>query len=186
MVFCAVAALWNCSLNLAGPFFSVYMVESLRASASTVGTLDVIATLAALPGQRLFGILADRWGPRRVQLITGLLIPIIPLGWVLSRSAWHLVPVQLAVGFLWAGYALASFNFLLVFTPEDRRSHYTALYQIAVTVGLAGGAVLGGIIATHWGYKSVFIVSSLGRLGAALLFARFVRQTGQPAQGLSA
>ena len=156
LVFSAVAALWNCSLNIGGPFFNIYMVEELKASASTVGVLGVIVTLSALPGQRLFGILADRWGPRRIQLITGLIIPIVPLGWALSRSPWHLVPVQVAVGFLWAGYALASYNFLLVFTPEDRRSHYTALYQIAVTIGLASGAALGGIIATRWGYESVF------------------------------
>lgn len=36
LAFCAVAALWNFSLNIAGPFFSVYLVENLKATAGIV------------------------------------------------------------------------------------------------------------------------------------------------------
>jgi MFS family permease len=176
MLFCATAALWNLSINIAGPFFNPYLVESLQASAGVVGALSVVSTLAALPGQRLFGGLVDRWGTRRVQLITGLLIPLLPWAWALTRSPWHVVPVNLAGGFLWAGYDLANFNFLLILTPEDRRPRYSAVYQIVVMVALAGGAALGGIIAQRWGYTPVFALSGIGRLCAALLFARFVHQ----------
>jgi len=139
-----------------------------------------VATLAALPGQRLFGSLVDRWGMRQVQLVTGLLIPLMPWAWALTRSPWHVVPVNLAAGFLWAGYELANFNFLLILTPEDRRPRYTALYQIVVMVALAGGAALGGIVAQRWGYTPVFVLSGIGRLCAALLFARFVHQPASP------
>lgn len=174
LAFCITTALWNLSLNVAGPFFNVYLVESLKASAGVVGTLSLAASLAALPGQRLFGTLADRWGPSRVQLITGLLIPLLPFAWALSRSPWHVMPISLVGGFLWAGYNLASFNLLLGLTPEDRRAHYTAFYQMVATATLAGGAALGGLIATHWGYGTIFVLSGIGRLIAALLFAGFV------------
>jgi len=180
LLFCATAALWNFSINIAGPFFNPYLVESLQASAGVVGALSVVSTLAALPGQRLFGSLVDRWGTRRVQLITGLLIPLLPWVWALTRSPWHVVPVNLAGGFLWAGYDLANFNFLLILTPEDRRPRYSAVYQIVVMVALAGGAALGGIIAQRWGYTPVFVLSGIGRLCAALLFARFVHQPASP------
>ena len=180
LTFCAAAAIWNLSLNIAGPFFNLYLVENLSASAGVVGALSVVATLAALPGQRLFGSLVDRWGTRQVQLITGLLIPLMPWAWALTRSPWHVVPINLVAGFLWAGYELANFNFLLILTPEDRRPRYTALYQIVVMVALAGGAALGGIVAQRWGYTPVFVLSGIGRLCAALLFARFVRQPASP------
>jgi predicted MFS family arabinose efflux permease len=180
LFFCATAAIWNFSINIAGPFFNPYLVESLQASAGVVGALSVVSTLAALPGQRLFGSLVDRWGTRRVQLITGLLIPLLPWAWALTRSPWHVVPVNLAGGFLWAGYELANFNFLLILTPEDRRPRYSAVYQIVVMVALAGGAALGGIIAQRWGYTPVFVLSGIGRLCAALLFARFVHQPASP------
>jgi predicted MFS family arabinose efflux permease len=176
LAFCAVALLWNGALGVASPFFGVYMVENLGASAGTVGTLSVISAMAALPGQRLFGTLADRWGPRRIQLFTGLIIPLVPWGWALARSPWHLVPIDLIAGFLWAGYSLASFNFLLLLAPEERRSRYTALYQIAVMVALASGSALGGVVATAWGIRAVFVLSGIARLAAALLFVRLVRQ----------
>ncbi|MGA9350679.1 MAG: MFS transporter [Anaerolineae bacterium] len=180
LIFCATAAIWNFSLNIAGPFFNLYLVENLRASAGIVGALSVATSLAALPGQRLFGTLVDRWGTRQVQLVTGLLIPLLPWVWALTRSPWHVVPINLAAGFLWAGYELSNFNFLLILTPEDRRPRYTALYQIVVTTALAGGAALGGIVAQRWGYTPVFVLSGIGRLFAALLFARFVRQLASP------
>jgi MFS family permease len=175
LALCAAAALWNFSLAIAGPFFSIYLVESLQASASVVGTLSVVSSLAALPGQRLFGPLVDRWGPRRIQLISGFLIPLVPWAWLLVRSPWHVVPINLVSGFVWAGYGLASFSFLLTLIPERRRPRYSALYQVVVLAALAGGAIFGGIIAERWGYKAIFVLSGLGRLSAALLFARFVR-----------
>jgi predicted MFS family arabinose efflux permease len=175
LTFCGTAALWNLSLNIVGPFFNVYLVERLGASASVVGALSVVSSLAALPSQRLFGPLVDRWGPRRVQLIAGLLIPLLPWAWVLVRSPWHVVPIHLAGGFLWAGYNLSNLNLLLTLTPEDRRPRYSALHQIVVTAALAGGAALGGVIAERWGYTTIFVLSGIGQLGASLLFARFVR-----------
>lgn len=172
---CAVDALWNFSLNVAGPFFNPYLVQTLGGGASMVGTLAVINVLAALPGQRLFGIWTDRWGPRRVMILTGLLIPLVPWGWALARTPWQAIPAEMASGFLWAGYNLASFNFLLLLTPEAQRPRYTALYQIVVMVTLAVGAAVGGIIATHWGYRITMILSGAGRLVAALLFVFLVR-----------
>jgi MFS family permease len=183
IAFCTTAALWNFSLNIAGPFFTVYLVEGLGAAASMVGLLSVVSSLSALPGQRLFGVLADRWGPRRVQLFTGLLIPVLPLCWLLVRSPWHVVPIDIAGGFLWAGYNLAAFNFLLTLMPEDRRARFSALHQVLVTVAQAGGSALGGMLAEVWGYKAIFVLSGIGRLIAVLFFARFVRQREQRTTG---
>jgi MFS family permease len=154
------------------------MVENLGTSAGMVGALAAVSTLAALPGQRLFGIWTDRVGPRRVQLITGLTIPLVPWAWAMTRSPWHLIPVNLVAGFLWAGYGVASFSMLLSLAPEDQRSRDTALYQILVTLGLAAGSAIGGFVATRWGLVSVFVLSGFGRLLGALIFGRLVKDAG--------
>ena len=174
LAFCGVAAAWNFSLNIAGPFFTPYMAESLKANAFEIGFFSVVTSLAGLPAFRLFGHLADRWGPRRVQLITGLLIPFVPWIWMVTSQPWHVIPVNALAGFLWAGYNLAAFNFLLTLTPENRRARYSAIYQIVITLSLSLGAVFGSVVATVWGYAAVFFLSGVGRLVAALLFARFV------------
>jgi MFS family permease len=171
-----VAALWNFSLNVAGPFFNVYLVQDLKATATMVGFLGVITTTASLLVQRKLGELADRWGPRRMQLISGLLIPILPFAWLFITSPWHVVPINILSGVFWGAYNLAAFNYLLVITPAEQRARYSALFQLIVMVSLAAGAGVGSvIISSAWAYKGVFIGSAVGRLTAALLFARFVR-----------
>jgi MFS family permease len=174
LAMCATAALWNLSLNIAGPFFNVYLVKNLQATPTMVAILATTASLSGLLSQTTFGALADRWGPRRVQLITGLLIPILPVSWVFVREPWQIIPLNLLSGSLWAGYTLASFNLLLLLTPEDLRARYTAIYQLLVSLSLAIGAAIGSLLVTQWGFDAVFIASGLGRLLAAFLFARYV------------
>ena len=59
---------------------------------------------------------------------------------------------------------------------HQQTERYSAIYQITITLALAGGAAVGGVIVDYWSYKAVFITSGVGRLLAALLFARFSRQ----------
>lgn len=172
--FAAAAAVWNFSLNISGPFFNVYVIEGLHGDAGAVGLLAVTSALSGLPGQRLFGALADRWGPRRVQLVTGLLIPSLPLAWMFVTNPYQPVLINLAGGFLWAGFQIASFNLLLALTPEALRPRYAALYQLVVLLALAAGAAWGSTVVQLWGYRATFLMSGLGRLLAMLVFARFV------------
>jgi predicted MFS family arabinose efflux permease len=120
--------------------------------------------------------LVDLWGAHRLQLVSGLLIPILPVLWVFTRSPWHVIPINILSGVLWGAYGLASFNLLLELTPQEGRARYSAMYQLLVTLALAAGAVVGGWMVTQWGYTAIFITSAIGRLAAALLFARFVRR----------
>lgn len=174
------AALWNFFLNVPGPFFNVYLVQELDASATMVGLTAIASAVSGLVAQRKLGMLADRWGARKLQLITGLLIPSLPLLWMLVRQPWHAILVNLWGGALWAGYSLASFNLLLEVIPEGSRERYTALYQIVVMLSLSLGAAVGGFIVARWGYLWIFAISGVGRFLASLLFARLVRTRAQP------
>ncbi len=176
LAFCAHTMLWNVSLSVAGPFFNVHLVQNLKATAVMVGVTSIVSSLTGLPGMRLFGRWTDQWGPRKVQLLTGLIIPVLPLAWAFITAPWQVIVINILGGFIWAGYNLGSFNFLLLLTPNDQRARYSALFQIVVTLSTAAGAALGGIIAMRWGYPIVFLVSGLGRFAAMGIFARFVRE----------
>jgi MFS family permease len=168
-------ALWNFSLNIAGPFFTVYLVQNLHATASQVALNSIATSLSSLVAQRKLGALSDRWGARRLQLISMLLIPLLPLAWTQATSPWHAVLINLFGGALWAGFTLASFNNLLEMIPDALRARYSAFYQIVVLVSLSLGAILGGLMVTQWGYTAIFVGSAVGRWSASLLFAKFVR-----------
>ncbi len=155
----------------------MYLVQHLKATAAQVGVLSIIASISGLLVARKLGELTDRWGPRRVQMFSMLTIPVLPVMWIFFRSWWHVIPLNIASGVLWTAHGLASFNFLLTITPAGQLARYSALFQLVVTLSLAIGAAVGGVMVTEWGYFAVFIGSGVGRMTAALIFTRFVRPT---------
>jgi MFS family permease len=173
-----VMAFWNFSLNIAGPFFNVNMVANLKFTASMVGITSIVSTVASLLVQRRVGRLSDRWGSRRVQLISMVLIPILPLAWMFVTKFWHVIILNSFGGAIWGAFNLVSFNFLLSLTPDAQRARFSAFYQILVMLALAGGAAVGAWIVTQWGYQAIFFWSAVGRIAAAILFIRFVPATG--------
>jgi predicted MFS family arabinose efflux permease len=174
LVFTLAAGVWNFSLNISVPFFSVFMAKGLLLDAGTIGALGIFANLAALPAQRWMGPLVDRFGPRRMQMITGFLIPALPFAWVFITEAWQIALLNVFSGALWAGFSLASFNMLLTMAPSDQMARYTALYQMVIAIALAAGAAFGSLVISYWSYAGVFILSAVGRLIGAILFSWLV------------
>ena len=174
--FCATSACWTFSVQIAAPFFSVYLVQVLGATAGIVGTLAAVQNLAALPGQVLYGRLLDRRGIKRTFAFSGLLIPLMIWSWVLVRSPWGVLPIRVAAGFLFAGYNLSNFNMLLSVTPQVHRTRHIALYRTITQVSVAVAPLLGGLIVDRFGFLPVFALSGTGRLTSMLLLMRFVRE----------
>lgn len=166
---------WNFSLNIAGPFFSLYWVEDLHATGTEVAIITIASSVSSLLASRRIGILNDRWGPRKLQMISGLIIPIVPWAWIFTTNAWQGVPINLLGGALWAAYSLAALNYLLQMAPPEKMARHAALNQVIVTAALAVGAAVGGPIASQFGYHAVFILSGAGRLIFALLFMGLIK-----------
>jgi MFS family permease len=177
ILYCLVTAVWNFSINIAGPFFNVFMVDTLKFTAAMIGVISVANTIANLIIQRRVGAWADELGNRRVQLISMLLIPILPMLWgVWVRSYWQAILANVLGGFIWGAYNLVSFNTLLVYTPESQRARFSAFFQIVVTLSLAGGAALGSSLIPMIDFKGVALLSTAGRWLAGILFLLLVRE----------
>lgn len=170
LAFVTSAFVWNLALQVAGPYFNVYLVKNLGADAATVGLTTSASTLTALFGQLIFGRLVDRKGMVWVFVMTGFAIVALPMMWSFYTSPWQVGVNNAFGGFLWAGYNLANFNLLLKLTPDEQRPRAVALYQTVVFVSAVIGPLIGGYLVDHVGFKSIFIASGLGRLSAMLLF----------------
>ncbi len=176
----ATAMLWNFSVQIGGPFFTIFLADGAGFSAAAIGVISAAGSLAGIVGQRIFGVLTDTRGSLTVQRTLSFIIPIIPLVWGFMRQPWHGIIIESMSGFLWAGYNLAAFNLLLEMTPDEHRPSYVAVYQTALGVGMAGGAALGGWIAQRYGYLPVFLSSGVGRIITAVIFSLTVARTIQP------
>lgn len=164
------AFVWNVALQVAAPFFSVYLVNGLGATAATVGILASVSSLSALAGQQVFGRLLDEKGALWVQQVCGFIIPVLPLTWLIVTAPWQVGVFNLLGGFVWAGYNLSNFNLLLRLTPDEQRPRAVALYQTAVFGGAVLGPLLGGYLADAISFKFIFGLSAVGRLLGMVLF----------------
>jgi MFS family permease len=180
-LFVLITALWNISLNVAGPFFNVYLVQNLQANPTMIGLTSIASSVAGMLVQYKLGELNDRWGARKLTVISGLLIPIVPLAWMFIDSAWYVIPINLVSGALWGAYGMGSFNYLLQITPADQRARYSAVFQMVVTLSLAVGAALGSLLVSLWSIPLLFGISAFGRLATALLFAWLLTRAGKRA-----
>lgn len=182
--FIASALVWNLALQVAGPFFNVYIVTGLGGSDAQVGLAAGVSNLTNLIGLWIFARLADRRGSYWVQKVTGFLIPLLPLAWVFAAHPWNIYLINTASGFLWAGYNLANFNLLLDYTPEGERPRAVALYQTVVFGSAVAGPLIGGFLADVASFKLVFLLSAIGRWIGAFLFIWLVHDikssTGAP------
>jgi MFS family permease len=170
------AGLWNFAINISGPFFSVYMVQDLHFSASVVGLTNVATALSGLLVLNRVGSLSDRLGPRKLQIFSMILIPLLPIMWIFVREPWHVILVNIFGGVIWAAFNLTSFNLMLNSIPKDKVPSYSALYQIMVTLSLALGAMLGSGLIARFGFYVLLIASAVVRVIATILFARLVQE----------
>ena len=176
--FALSAFVWNTALQVSSPFFNVYLVSRLGASAAMVGFLTAVSSVFTLVGQLLLGPVSDRKGDAFVFVLTGLLIPLLPASWILVTDPRQVILINAASGILWAGYNLACFNILLKLTPDDRRAEATAVYQTLVTASAVFGPLAGGALADSVGYWAVFAVSGIGRLVGICLFVVLTLRPG--------
>jgi MFS family permease len=167
------AFVWNLALQVAAPFFNVYLVEAFGASTATIGILIGVSSLTALFGQRVFGKLLDTRGSIWVQMVCGFIIPVLPFAWMFITAPYQVGFINALGGFVWAGYNLATFNLLLILTPEEQRPRAVALYQTAVFFSAVVGPLLGGYLADAVSFKLLFGLSGLGRLTGMIIFWAF-------------
>jgi MFS family permease len=175
------------AVQMAGPFFTPFMLKKLGFSYTELVALFSMAFLSKVIALPMWGQYAKRIGARQLLWIGG--VGIVPLsgGWMLSQNFVWLAVLQIAGGVAWAAYELAFFLlFFESFADEERTSALT-IYNLLNTIAWVGGSLIGGWLLLHYdasfnGYLMVFGLSSVARLGALTLLTRVPRMNVQSDQ----
>jgi MFS family permease len=141
-------ALMQFSVAIASPFFTVYMLRDLEFSYLAFTVNSGTAILAQFLTLSQWGRISDVFGNRRILVVTGLFIPLMPLLWTFSTSIWYLIAIQALSGFSWAGFSLSASNFIYDLISPNRRATYLAVHNVLASVGIFSGAILGGYLGT--------------------------------------
>jgi len=157
-------AFWNFALNLAGPFFIVYLLDRIRLPLSMVTMLVVTSQATNLVFLRIWGKLADRYSNKSVLRVSGPMFLLAILLWTFTtlpdRHALT-VPLLFAIhvlsGMSAAGVSLATANIALKLSPQGQAHSYMTVYGLAGAVTGAIAPMLGGVFADFFATRELSI-----------------------------
>jgi MFS family permease len=145
--FLLFSGLMHVCVLIAGPYFVIYMLRDLHLT-----YLEYTAWLAAgVIGQfitlKSWGRVGDRFGNKKVLVATGLLVPFLPMLYVVSENLYFLLAVNFLGGVIWAGLSLGLQNYVFdAVRPEDRAKG-VAVWNTVNAAGWFVGALLGSWLA---------------------------------------
>ena len=180
-IFTLYSTVFNFAVQMAAPFYTVYMLKDLAIGYELFSVMIIAGAATRLISFKYWGYLTDKYGSRKILLVTGVFACFTPFGWMLSSAAWQIFLVKIFDGFIFAGMDQVVFNYLLDATPANKRPQHVANYNFFAGLGIVFGAVTGGLIAESMqnstfliftGLQIVFFSSFIICIGASLLLSR--------------
>lgn len=147
----------NFAVEIASPFYIVYILKNLQIDYFTFSFLIILGTLARIFTYKYWGKINDRFGSRKTFIITGIFACFVPLGYILSTNAIMIAAVKIYDGVIFSGYDSIWFNYLLDITPADKRPQYVANHNFFAGFGAIFGGFIGGVLAMFF-QNSVFLI----------------------------
>lgn len=119
------------------------------------------------------GRLADIYGRRRIYLAGTVLYALFNLLAPLSSSVYIIIVLRVLQGISAAMIFGTGMAILTAVYPPQKRGKALG-YSVAVTyLGLSVGPVIGGMMNTYWGWGSIFYLTGLlGLIAAVLIYSR--------------
>lgn len=154
-------ALVSFAVNLASPFFTVYMLSVLNIGYEWYGVVIASEILARMIMQRYWGKLSDKFGDRTIMALCNILIVFYPFFFLFAANITQLIMISIFSGIAWSGFDLSTFNYLLDVTPPEKRPSYIANYKVVVGMALFLGPLVGGFLSQYLSSSSFFWLSGL-------------------------
>ncbi len=171
--------LWTFALGLAGPLYSVFMLDSLRISYTEISIFNALFMVASIASYRFWAGLIDRFGARPVLQILMTPAAFLPLVWAFNQpGSYHLVPVALILsGILFSGIAVGVNPLLYRLLPQgEKRTVYLAAWSVTVNLMGALGPLLSGLLVAQLeGLRFSFLGVSMGKLQVVFVLSTLAR-----------
>ncbi|MDA0746703.1 MAG: MFS transporter [bacterium] len=158
----AFIAVWNFAVNMAAPFFIIYMLKRIGLSLFMVTVLATTSQLTYILFLRIWGRLGDRYSNKSVLSISCPLFLLAILAWdftTMPENYFLTIPllflIHILSGMSTAGVNLASGNIALKLSPHGTAHAYMTVFGLA---GAATGAIAplaGGLIADFFSLREL-------------------------------
>ncbi len=181
----------NLAVSFSAPYFALYMLRDLHFTYLEFTAVTSVLSVTQFLMFRYWGELCDRFGNKKILNVCGWAICVVPVLWVFSTNIVYLGGIQVVAGLVWAGFSLASSNFLFDAVSPPKRARCVAYQGLINGVAFLTGSLGGGFAASHlptafalgpWAWRPastlpiLFVLSGLMRLAAAILMLRKFRE----------
>jgi len=115
-------------------------------------------------------ILIDRWSRKKCIGLMALFWGLATLACAFTRNFSQLFVTRAAIGIGEAGYAPGGTAMISAAFAPQHRARMLGIWNASIPLGSALGIVIGGFIATHWGWRHAFGIVALPGIVVAVLF----------------
>ncbi len=155
---------WNFAINLAAPFFTVYMLKTLEYDMVFVLILVVFSQVMHTLTLKLWGRYSDVYSNKNVLRISGSVFIFCILGWTFATfpekhflTTPLLFVLHMLMGISMAGVTLASGNIALKLAPRRQATSFLAVKSILISVAAGIAPLFGGVFADYFEDKTLSI-----------------------------
>ena len=157
--------------NFVMPILPLYVrelgVTEVSQAALVSGVMLAIAPLLAAFFSPLWGMVADRFGRKRMVQRAMLVMVAATLLMALVTHAWQLFLLRAAIG-IFGGFTAMAMAYTVSVTPPERSSEALGLLQAVQMGGVIVGPLCAGLIADGLGIRATFVG------GATMVFLGFL------------
>ncbi len=174
----SLVMLINRSGTMVVPFMTLYLTgKGMHRTLSEAGTVMGLFGLGAIIGAWIGGRLSDKIGFHKIQLATLFMggIMFIVLGQIKSYELICIATFVLSL--VNEAFRPANSSAVAFYSKPENRTRSYSLNRLAINLGWAVGASLGGLIASY-NYELLFWIDGGTNLGAALLLFYYLTPSG--------
>ena len=164
-VFMKFLVAWNFAINLATPFFAVYMLKAIKLDMSAVIGLTVLSQAVNIAVLRIWGRFMDRFSNKAVLNVCAPLFIISIFFWIFTlHDGKHMFTIPLLIilhvsmGVATAGTVLGTSNLAIRLSPRDAAAAYLAMSNLANSVAAGIAPIIGGLCADFFAEKKLTLI----------------------------
>jgi MFS transporter, Spinster family, sphingosine-1-phosphate transporter len=147
-----------------------YLKAAWRPSDKQLGALVSVVSITVALGAIPVALFADRASRVKSVVVMGVIWSIATISCMLTRTYSQLLVARAFVGLGEAGYGSVGAALIASHFPARMRAAVLAAFFASASVGSVLGVMLGGLIATRWGWQAAFGVVGFPGLLLALLY----------------
>jgi MFS family permease len=141
-----------------------HLIEALGMSKATAGLLNTLTLIASALGSIVFGVLADRFGRRRMLSASILTYSLFTFACGFSTSITMLAALRFLLGLGMGGEWNTGAALVAETWPSNWRGRALGIVQSSWAVGYALAALVAGLVLAHASWRWVFFAGVLPAL----------------------